>query len=68
MTKRLTWGEGGERITGTPGHPPPPPPPATPLPPPPPPATPLPPPPPPATPLLYHDWVENTSAFPSGQS
>lgn len=25
-------------------------------------------PPPPATPLLYHDWVENTPAFPSGQS
>ena len=27
-----------------------------------------PPPPPPATPLLYHDWVEYTPAFPSGQS
>ena len=25
-------------------------------------------PPPPATPLLYHDWVEYTPAFPSGQS
>ena len=24
--------------------------------------------PPPATPMLYHDWVENTSTFPSGQS
>ena len=43
--EKAYMGGGGERITGTPGHPP---------------HT--------ATPLLYHDWVENTPAFPSGQS